>query len=102
MNTSTNKIIKEPMTDLTYSQLEEILQGRIGSRIAIHNCSMCGYRCGFIVHSIDNIWYDSGCYCTGCGGGYQASVQDILNHHNIQTTPEARAIVLQKISGDKP
>lgn len=33
-----------------------------GEKLIVHNCSMCGYPCGFIIDK-DGLGYDTGCYC---------------------------------------
>lgn len=35
---------------------------RAGNKLNIHDCSLCGYPCGYLSDG-DNLFYDSGCYC---------------------------------------
>lgn len=46
----------------------------------VHECSMCGYPCGYIIES-ERISYDPGCYCSG---GYveERTWQDLADQYN--------------------
>ena len=47
----------------------------------IHNCSMCGYECGYIIRG-DKLFYDSGC---NCGFGIDVRPVDweeMVDHYN--------------------
>lgn len=54
----------------------------------IHNCSGCGYRCGFILDlDRDQLLYDNGCYC------YMQPPRprnwwDLADHYNMQESEE--------------
>jgi hypothetical protein len=47
----------------------------------IHNCSICGYPCGYIIKG-DDVYYDSGCDCTGCHGFRVSSWEEIAKFYN--------------------
>lgn len=48
----------------------------------VHACSLCHYRCSFILSSKPQ--YDSGCYCI-IGFIRDATWDEIAKHYNIQT-----------------
>ena len=53
----------------------------------IHNCSICGYDCGYRFIS-GEVYYDNGCYCT-CGENLNKRTWgDVANQYLIQTNPE--------------
>jgi hypothetical protein len=35
----------------------------------VHDCSLCGYKCGYVISADLGLEYDSGCYCTS--GSYE-------------------------------
>jgi hypothetical protein len=51
----------------------------------IHNCSFCGYDCGYVFEG-DLVGYDSGCHCTYRRGGIEPrswdSVAECINMQN--------------------
>lgn len=51
----------------------------------LRGCSICGYMCGYRFLP-DGIWYDAGCYCTGGGGGRDATFEDLAYHYNRQSS----------------
>jgi len=47
----------------TKETIKAIEKMEAGEKLVLHNCSMCGYPCGFLI--IDSqLHYDSGCDCT--------------------------------------
>ena len=46
----------------TEEQLKEQAKLKNITFFPVHSCSMCGYRCGFIIKD-ENVSYDSGCGC---------------------------------------
>lgn len=49
----------------------------------IHNCSICGYDCGYRFINGD-VYYDNGCYCT-CGENLNSRTwDDVANQYNMQ------------------
>ena len=62
---------------------------KIISRWDIHNCSICGYKGGFIfiIKGEDvEVKYDSGCYCIRMPPSTQ-NFQQIVDHIGMQTHP---------------
>lgn len=55
----------------------------------IHDCSLCGYECGYIFDYNEHpVVYDHGCDCTRT---YRKSImnwQNVADHYNMQTNPE--------------
>lgn len=49
--------------------------------VPIHKCSMCDYQCGYIIQGED-VYYDSGCNCTGGSEHQNRSWQDIADDYN--------------------
>lgn len=47
----------------------------------VHNCSICGYKCGYVING-DNVYYDSGCDCV-MGGLEPRDWEDIANSYNL-------------------
>lgn len=48
----------------------------------VNDCSMCGYRCGYIITS-DKVAYDSGCYCVGLSDIENSSWEDLAGVYNL-------------------
>lgn len=48
----------------------------------VHDCSMCGYRCGYII-ALDKVAYDSGCYCVGYTDIQPRSWEDLAETYNM-------------------
>lgn len=55
------------------------------TRWNIHDCSICGYVCGYIIQG-DQVYYDSGCDCIGRENVQPRSWHDIVEHYNMQTS----------------
>lgn len=53
----------------------------------IHNCSLCGYPCGYVFNE-GRVGYDSGCDCTGGSHLSSRSYWDVAHFYNTQTNPE--------------
>lgn len=49
----------------------------------IHDCSMCGYQCGYIIRD-NGVFYDSGCGCSH-GPLRESSFEEIAEHYNMQS-----------------
>jgi hypothetical protein len=76
--------MSEVATKDTRKQLSDFRQAIEDNGIKrwnIHNCSMCGYACGYVINSPDDIWYDSGCDCS-YGALRPSSLVDIADHYN--------------------
>ena len=53
----------------------------------MHNCSLCGYECGFIFDISNDkvlVRYDNGCYCMS-SVPKKSSLSKIIEHMEIQT-----------------
>lgn len=46
----------------------------------IHNCSMCGYPCGYLING-DVVYYDAGCDCVW-RPPRESSWEDLADHYN--------------------
>ena len=55
---------------------------------AIHDCSLCGYPCGYIFHD-GQVSYDSGCYCVTYYPNIQPRTWDsVVEIYEMQDNPE--------------
>jgi hypothetical protein len=54
----------------------------------IHDCSMCGYPCGYYFEQNGEVYYDNGCDCTRRYVYRKVSWEDVANHYNIQDHPD--------------
>lgn len=52
----------------------------------IHDCSMCGYPCGYLIHN-GEVSYDNGCNCTGSENINPRTWEDIAGQYNMQSSP---------------
>lgn len=51
----------------------------------VHNCSMCGYECGFLFdYRGYPVVYDAGCDCTRQYVKHERSWDDVAEQYNIQ------------------
>lgn len=71
---------------------EEFIQAAIDRNLTqwpIHNCSMCGYPCSYVMpaNNRSKVFYDSGCDCVTYTNVQPRSWQDIADHYNSQTNP---------------
>ena len=58
-------------------------------RWGIHNCSMCGYRCGYIFSNDgENVDYDSGCNCVTYHNIEPRDWDNVASQYNMQEHPE--------------
>lgn len=63
------------------------------TRWDIHDCSMCGYWCGYEIRG-DIVTYDSGCDCVW-GGEHTSSWEELAESYN-QNTPEKNPLISEK------
>ena len=63
------------------------------TRWKIHNCSMCGYPCGYIING-DIVQYDSGCNCVQ-GELQERSWEDLAETYN-RNQPENNPQIKQE------
>jgi hypothetical protein len=54
----------------------------------IHNCSICGYPCGYRFDRRGGVWYDGGCHCVGESRVQDSSWNAVAEHYNRQTSPD--------------
>ena len=47
---------------MTFDDMKKAVIERGISFLPFHQCSMCGYMCGYIIHE-GEVEYDTGCYC---------------------------------------
>ena len=65
------------------------------ARWSIHDCSMCGYRCGYIINlkprpGEATVLYDAGCRC---GAGFNITprtFEDMYSHYSMQSNEEVK------------
>ncbi|KKL54891.1 hypothetical protein LCGC14_2260870 [marine sediment metagenome] len=57
------------------------------TRWGIHNCSGCGYACGYLING-DKVKYDSGCDCTTYNQIRESNWQSIADQYNMQTNKD--------------
>lgn len=63
----------------------KIQAAKIGiTRWPIHNCSICGYPCGYLFHD-DQVFYDSGCDCVNYADIQPKTWEDVAQQYNMQT-----------------
>ena len=54
----------------------------------IHNCSMCGYECGFHIDG-DSVGYDNGCHCTRKSLNISSREwEDVAEQYNMQSNSD--------------
>ncbi len=59
------------------------------SKWNIHDCSICGYLCGFVFSGDhQHVAYDSGCDCTGREHYQHRIWESVAQHYNLQSHPE--------------
>lgn len=70
----------------------------------VHNCSLCGYPCGYIINvepreGEGEVFYDSGCDCTCGGPNYRpSSFENMYDHYKLQINQEYIASI-EKLFG---
>ena len=74
---------------ITGEQVRQAVASAGIERIEHHECSMCGYKCAYIVRE-GNLYFDPGCYCSGGVGLSPRSWQDAANWIGIQRDDEHR------------
>ncbi len=77
------------MTHRTPEEFKEAAKRIKPRRWHMHDCSICGYQCGYIFE--DNpelVFYDSGCKCVMYRTVRPSSWESVANHYNIQDNDE--------------
>lgn len=64
------------------------------TRWPVHDCSMCGYPCGYIING-DRVAYDSGCDCVTYSNVQPRSWDDLAYAYNLNQ-PERNPDISQK------
>lgn len=84
----------------TVEELKEQAQ-KIGlTRYPVHNCSMCGYPCGYNIHG-DNVEYDSGCDCVTYQNIQPRSWEELTKTYNMnqpENNPKISKQFLKKLN----
>lgn len=65
----------------------------------VHNCSMCGYKCGYII-SDDNVFYDAGCDCVSYNDTQEKTWDELTetyNRNQPENNPEISLKYLQEL-----
>lgn len=82
---------------------EELKQQAKNKGIAfypVHDCSMCGYRCGFIIRDED-VAYDSGCDCVTYTNIQPRTWENLANTYNMnqpENNPQISQAFLDKLN----
>jgi hypothetical protein len=78
------------MEKVTAEAVKEHIKSNGTKRWKLHNCSMCGYPCGYIFSDDGSVDYDSGCDCVSYGPNITPrNYGDLAETLNMQT-PEIR------------
>lgn len=84
-------------TQPTKEFLEQQVIARKIERWDIHKCSLCGYQCGYMFDvestrqkTVVYVWYDKGCDCVTFQDFIECSMDNVLNHIAIQTSPATK------------
>jgi hypothetical protein len=65
-----------------------------------HNCSMCGYPCGYIIKG-DKVFYDSGCDCVNYTDVQERDWEDLAYSYNMnqpENNPDIKQEYLNKLN----
>lgn len=70
------------------------------TRWNIHDCSICGYKCGYVIGRDRNVFYDSGCNCVTYGPALRlSSWDDLAAHYNGNAGREDAEVHAAKYPG---
>lgn len=64
----------------------------------VHDCSICGYTCGYRFHG-ESVFYDSGCYCVTYTNLQPRDWQDLAYTYNMNQ-PENNPKISEKFLED--
>lgn len=73
--------------------VESEVRRRGARNLKVHNCSMCGYPCGYLFGADDDlppVVYDSGCDCTRGYSYCPSSYEDVAALLRMQSSDEIR------------
>ena len=86
----------------TAEELKKQVEEKVISFYPVHNCSMCGYRCGYIIsNDFEQVDYDSGCGCTGSSNVQRSSWNDLTetyNRNQPENNPNIKEVFLDKLN----
>lgn len=71
------------MKKITVEELKQAIKDKGITRWIIHECSMCGYPCGYYFCG-DIVKYDSGCDCVGYINISERTWEEVVNQYNMQ------------------
>lgn len=70
--------------EITAKEVADIVQESGVIWFSHHSCSICGYRCAYIIDG-PVVQYDAGCYCVpGAPRIEQRSFEHLAAYHNMQ------------------
>lgn len=80
--------------------------GRESRKVAfwkLHNCSMCGYPCGYMVNLEKKegdveVLYDNGCDCGFGRSMRHSSFEEMFESYNMQTNTDVRLRIAKEFS----
>lgn len=70
------------------------------TRYFVHDCSMCGYPCGYIIKG-DTVSYDSGCLCVDYIAVRPSDWEDLAHSYNLnqpENNPEIKQSFLDELN----
>jgi len=72
----------------TAEEFREQAKARNIKRWPIHDCSMCGYECGYLFNEAGEVAYDSGCDCVLSLGDRISprEWENVAEHYNMQSS----------------
>lgn len=71
----------------TTEEIKELIENNNITSIPVHDCSICGYPCGYVINE-HGVFYDSGCDCVSYSGLRVESFSAIADLYNMQSNPE--------------
>lgn len=75
----------ERVADVTPEQVKAAVEKAQRKFWKVHDCSMCGYPCGYRFGDAGAVAYDSGCYCVNyCPNIQPRDFADVARQINVQ------------------
>jgi len=71
----------------TAEQFQEQVKKKDIKKWNIHDCSICGYQCGYVFENGEAL-YDSGCYCVSYKNVEPRTWEDVAGQYNMQKNAE--------------
>lgn len=69
---------------MNLEEMQQKIKERGISFLPFHECSMCRYKCGYIIFEGD-VEYDNGCYCVKYSGVRPSSWDELWNGYTCQS-----------------